>query len=198
MLSPRGPCHITVQCQEKDASRRRLPFFPVCTQPCRPTLKADQVPPPASILSRPPSAHTHSWALTLPANNPPAPKASWPPTQLHLTLCFLRLFSLLTLVSPSPEKFLRPEAVVPYIQRRASELHYGPRGWAMLLGQLTASHVVARCHIWQGCWRMRGTAGPGALLLSPHYLALPFCLFLSCASAFHLCLFFFFKSILPT
>lgn len=32
----------------------------------------------------------------------------------------------------------------------------------------------------------------GPLLLSPHYLALPICLFPSCASAFHLCLFLFF------
>lgn len=32
----------------------------------------------------------------------------------------------------------------------------------------------------------------GPLLLSPHYLALPICLFPSCASAFHLCLLKFF------
>lgn len=47
------------------------------------------------------------------------------------------------------------------------------------------------CHSSQGYWQKWGTAGPGAQLLSPNWLAFPLCLFLSCASAFHLCPFLF-------
>ena len=50
----------------------------------------------------------------------------------------------------------------------------------MLLGQLTASHVVARCHFRQGCWRANeGNSRPGGAtsvssLLGSSFLPLPF------------------------